>query len=121
MQYMLLIHSSEDGWNALTEAEQGEMYAAYGTFTQALRDKGAFVAGDQLAGASDATTVRVRDGETLITDGPFAETKEQLGGYYLIEAESLDEAIEWAARIPGARYGTIEVRPLVMQSAEVAG
>ncbi len=121
MQYMLLIHSSEDGWNALTEAEQGEMYAAYGAFTQAIKDKGAFVAGDQLAGAADATTVRVRDGETLITDGPFAETKEQLGGYYLIEAESLDEAIEWAARIPGARYGTIEVRPLVMQSAEVAG
>ena len=121
MQYMLLIHSSEDAWNSLTEAQQGEMYAAYGTFTQAIRDKGVFVAGDQLAGASDATTVRVRDGETLVTDGPFAETKEQLGGYYLIEAESLDEAIEWAAQIPGARYGVIEVRPVVLQPSEVAG
>ena len=121
MQYMLLIHSSEDGWSALTEAQQNEMYAAYGAFTQAVKEKGAFIAGDQLAGAGDATTVRVRDGETLITDGPFAETKEQLGGYYLVEAESIDEAIEWAAQIPGARYGVIEVRPVVMQSAEVAG
>jgi hypothetical protein len=121
MQYMLLIHSSEDGWNALSEAEQNEMYAGYGAFTQAIKAKGAFVAGDQLAESSAATTVRVRDGETLVTDGPFAETKEQLGGYYLVEAESIDEAIEWAAQIPGARYGVIEVRPVVMQSAEVAG
>jgi hypothetical protein len=121
MQYMLLIHSSEDGWNALSEAEQNEMYAGYGAFTQAIKEKGAFLGGDQLASSGDATTVRVRDGETLVTDGPFAETKEQLGGYYLIEAESIDEAIEWAAKIPGAKYGVIEVRPVVMQSAEVAG
>ncbi len=121
MQYMLLINSSEESWNSLTEAEQGEMYAAYGAFTQEIKAKGAFLAGDQLAGAGDATTVRVRGGETLVTDGPFAETKEQLGGYYLIEAESIDEAIEWAAKIPGARYGVIEVRPVVLQSAEVAG
>jgi len=121
MQYMLLIHSSEDGWNALSEAEQNEMYAGYGAFTQAVKAKGAFLAGDQLAGSSDATTVRVRNGETLVTDGPFAETKEQLGGYYLIEAESIDEAIEWAAQIPGAHYGVIEVRPVVLQPSEVAG
>ncbi len=121
MQYMLLIHSSESGWESLSEAERNEMYAAYGAFTQAIREKGAFVAGDELASSSTATTVRVRDGETLVTDGPFAETKEQLGGYYLIEAESIDEAIEWAAQIPGARYGAIEVRPVVMRPAEVAG
>jgi hypothetical protein len=121
MQYMLLIHTSEDSWNSLSEVEQGEMYAGYGAFTEAIKAKGAFLAGDQLSGASDATTVRVRDGETLVTDGPFAETKEQLGGYYLVEAESIDEAIEWAAKIPGAKYGVIEVRPVVLQSAEVAG
>ena len=121
MQYMLLINTAEDGWATLTEAQQGEMYAAYGAFTEEIRAKGVMVAGDQLAPSTAATTVRVRDGETLVTDGPFAETKEQLGGYYLIEAESIDEAIEWAAKIPGAQFGVIEVRPIVEQPAEVAG
>ncbi len=121
MQYMLLINTSEDAWTTLTDEQRGELYAAYGAFTEEIRTKGVMVAGDQLAPSTAATTVRVRDGETLVTDGPFAETKEQLGGYYLIEAESLDEAIEWAAKIPGAKLGVIEVRPVVMQSAEVAG
>jgi hypothetical protein len=121
MQYMLLINSSEDGWATLTDEQRNEMYAAYGAFTEEIRAKGVMIGGDQLAASSDATTVRVRDGETLVTDGPFAETKEQLGGYYLIEVESLDDAIEWAAKIPGARYGVIEVRPIVTQPAEVAG
>ena len=121
MQYLLLINTAEDSWASLTEAQQNEMYAAYGAFTEEIRVKGVMVGGDQLAPSTTATTVRVRDGETLVTDGPFAETKEQLGGYYLIEAESIDEAIEWAAKIPGAQFGVIEVRPVVPQPAEVAG
>jgi len=122
MQYMLLIYGdSSTRADSLSEADRNAMYAAYGAFTEELRGKGAMVGGDALAPTSTATTVRVRDDETLITDGPFAETKEQLGGYYLVEAESLDEAIEWAAKIPGAKWGSIEVRPIVMTSAEVAG
>ena len=88
--------------------------AEYGTFTQAIKDSGNHVAGDALQPISTATSIRVRNGETLVTDGPFAETKEQLGGYYLIEAKDVDEALKVAERIPSARYGTIEVRPVVV-------
>ena len=90
------------------------IYGEYGAYTQGLRDNGSYVAGDALQPIAAATTVRVRDGEQLVTDGPFAETKEQLGGYYLIEAESLDDAIEHASKIPAARSGSIEVRPVVV-------
>jgi hypothetical protein len=121
MQYMLLIYADESGWESVTEADRNEMYAAYGRFTEDLRAKGAMIAGDELQATSAATTVRVRGDETLVTDGPFAETKEQLGGYYLIEAESLDEAIEWAGRLPASHHGSVEVRPVVMRTAEVAG
>ena len=114
MQYMLLIYGGQNGWETLSEAERGEMMQAYGSFSQELRDSGSLVAGDALEPTETATTVRVRDDETLTTDGPFAETKEQLGGYYLVEADSLDEAIGWAAKIPGARYGSVEVRPVVV-------
>ena len=114
MQYMLLIYGDQNGWETLSEAERGEMMQAYGSFSQELRDSGSLVAGDALEPTETATTVRVRDDETLTTDGPFAETKEQLGGYYLVEADSLDEAIGWAAKIPGARYGSVEVRPVVV-------
>jgi hypothetical protein len=114
MQYMLLIYSDEEAWNQRSEEEQGKMMQAYGSFTQELRDSGAMVAGDALDSPQTATTVRVKNDETLTTDGPFAETKEQLGGYYLIEASSLDEAIEWAAKIPAAHYGSVEVRPIVV-------
>jgi hypothetical protein len=114
MQYMLLIYGDQNGWETLSEAERGEMMQAYGSFSQELRDSGSLVAGDALEPTETATTVRVRDNETLTTDGPFAETKEQLGGYYLVEADSLDEAIGWAAKIPGARYGSVEVRPVVV-------
>ena len=114
MQYMLLIYGDQNGWETLSEAERGEMMLAYGSFSQELRDSGSLVAGDALEPTETATTVRVRDDETLTTDGPFAETKEQLGGYYLVEADSLDEAIGWAAKIPGARYGSVEVRPVVV-------
>jgi hypothetical protein len=119
MQYALLIYDAEATWAALSEAEQGQMFQEYGTYTQALRDKGAYVDGNPLQATDAATSVQVRDGERLVTDGPFAETKEQLGGYYIIEADSLDEAIDWAARIPSARLGTIEVRPVVQMTAGV--
>jgi len=119
VQYMLLIFDDERVWGELSEEERGRLYAEYGTFTNELREAGALVTADQLQPSTTATLVQVRDGETLTTDGPFAETKEQLGGYYLIEAESLDEAIEWAAKIPSARGGTIEVRPVVQLPAEV--
>jgi hypothetical protein len=118
MQYMLLIHDDPDRISSMSEADRGRLYQEYGTFTQELREAGAMVGGDQLQPASTATTVRVRDGEQLVTDGPFAETKEQLGGYYIVEAETLDEALEWAAKVPSARLGTIEVRPIVSVPAE---
>jgi hypothetical protein len=120
MQYMLLIYNDPQGWESMSEAERGEIYNAYGTFTAELQASGKMVAGDALQATDTATSVRVRDGETLTTDGPFAETKEVLGGYYLIDVESLDEALEWGSKVPGARYGTIEVRPVVTDYETVA-
>jgi hypothetical protein len=120
MQYMLLIYNDPHGWESMSEAERGEAYNAYGTFTAELQASGKMVAGDALQATDTATSVRVRDGETLTTDGPFAETKEVLGGYYLIDVESLDEALEWGSKVPGARYGTIEVRPVVTDYETVA-
>jgi hypothetical protein len=114
MQYMLLIYGDQNGWETMSEEEQGQVFQAYGTYTQELQDSGAMVAGDALEPTQTATTVRVRNDETLTTDGPFAETKEQLGGYYIVDVSSLDEALEWAAKIPGARYGAIEVRPVMV-------
>jgi hypothetical protein len=116
MHYLLLIYSNEAGYAALSEAERGAMTAEYAAFTQSIIASGAFKAGDRLHPASAATTVRARDGKVSITDGPFAETREQLGGYYMIEAKDLDEALAIAARIPGARYGAIEVRPVFAMS-----
>lgn len=118
MQYMLLIYDDEQVWANMPETERNSAYGEYFAFTNELREKGAFVAGDQLQPTAAATTVRIRKGDQLVTDGPFAETKEQLGGYYLIEADSVDEALEWAAKIPSARYGSIEVRPVVQMPAE---
>ena len=114
MQYMLLIYGNENGWEDMGEAERGEIFQAYMTYTEDLQKSGAMVAGDALQPTQTATTVRVKNDETITTDGPFAETKEQLGGYYLINADSLDDAIEWAAKIPGARHGSIEVRPVMV-------
>jgi hypothetical protein len=114
MQYMLLIYGDQNGWESRGEEERGQIFQAYGAFTQELQGSGAMVAGDALQPTQTATTVRVRNDETVTTDGPFAETKEQLGGYYLVEASSLDEAIEWAAKIPGARHGSVEVRPVMV-------
>ena len=113
MQYMLLIYDDEQTWASLSEAERGQIFQAYGAYTEDMRQKGAFVAGDALQPTSTATTVRERNGDRLVTDGPFAETKEQLGGYYVIEVDSLDDALDWAARIPSAKLGSIEVRPVM--------
>jgi hypothetical protein len=117
MQYMLLIYGDESSWDDRSEEERGQLFQAYGTFTQELRDSGSMIAGDALEPTQTATTVRVQNDEAMTTDGPFAETKEQLGGYYLIEADSLDEAIEWAGKIPGARHGSVEVRPVKIYEA----
>ena len=118
MQYILLIYGDEKAWNDAGPDAQGEMMAGYNEFGQWLRSSGRFVAGEALHPTMQATTVRVRDGQTMTTDGPFAETKEQLGGFYLIEAENLDQAIEAAAKIPGARDGSVEIRPIVDFDAE---
>jgi hypothetical protein len=114
MQYMLLIYGSEGARGEMSQEEMGRVFQAYGTFTQELRDSGAMIAGDALEPTETATTVRVKNDETLTTDGPFAETKEQLGGYYLIEADSLDDAVDWASKVPGARHGSVEVRPVMV-------
>ena len=114
MQYMLLIYDDEKTIAAMTDPEQGQFLGAYMEFTNAIKKSGHHRAGDALHPVSTATSVRVRDGKTLSTDGPFAETREQLGGYYLIEAKDLDEAIAIAARIPSAKIGTVEVRPVVV-------
>ena len=119
MKYLLLIYQNEPSWNALTEAERQQIYLEYRKLRGELEASGQFVTGSQLQPIATATSVRVRDGKELITDGPFAETHEHLGGYFLIEAKDLDEATSIAARIPSARAGTIEVRPLVEMAAPV--
>jgi hypothetical protein len=112
MQYLLLIYSNEKEIAAMNPAALGSMMTEYTEFTKGIIQAGQFKAGDRLKPTSAATTVRVRNGKVATTDGPFAETREQLGGYYLIDAKNLDEAIAIAARIPGARVGSIEVRPI---------
>ena len=114
MQYLLLIYRNEAELGRMDPAARQKMTAEYGTLTQSIIQSGHFKAGDGLQPTSTATTVRVRDGKILTTDGPFAETREQLGGYYLVEAKDLDTAIGLAARIPGAREGSIEVRPIMI-------
>ena len=114
MQYMLLIYGDQDGWKSRTEEENGQLMQDYMQFTQELEQSGALVDGNALQPTDTSTTVRVRNDETLTTDGPFAETKEQLGGYYLVDVGSLDEALEWAAKIPGAWHGSVEVRPVMV-------
>ena len=119
MQYLLMIYRSEAELFKLNDAERQKMTADYGTFTQSIIQSGHFKAGDGLQPSTTATTVRVREGKILTTDGPFAETREQLGGYYLVEARDLDAAIEIAARIPGAKNGSVEVRPIMIYSPEL--
>ncbi len=114
MQYLLLIYADEKIGANMSEAERQQLHADYMTYTQELVTAGVMRAGDALLPTSTATTVRVRGNENLTTDGPFAETKEALGGYYLVEVENLDEALKWARKIPTAKYGSIEVRPIMM-------
>ena len=113
MQYMLLIYLKED---ALSDAEREKCYTESAGFARQLHERGQYVAAAPLHPTSTATSVRIRDGKPMVTDGPFAETREQLGGFFLIEAQDLDEAIGIAARIPAGRWGTVEIRP-VMQVA----
>jgi hypothetical protein len=117
MKYMLLIYDEEKAWAGLSEAEQQKIYGEYRQLIQELTSKGQFLGGAQLQPTGMATSIRVRDGKQLVTDGPFAETHEQLGGYFLIEAKDLDEAISIAGRIPSVSMGTIEVRPEVESAA----
>ncbi len=113
MQYLLMIYDPEKKWATMPEAERNALMGEYMKFTSDIKASKHFLAGDALQPTHTATTVRVRDGKTATTDGPFAETREQLGGYYLIEAKDLDEATMIAAKIPSARFGSIEVRPVM--------
>ncbi len=113
MQYLCLIYSDESQWPRLSKPEYDRVLGEYLSFTDDIRRSGHLLGGNPLEPTGTATTVRVRNGKLAATDGPFAETKEQLGGYYLVEAKDLNEAIQLAARIPGARYGCIEVRPVM--------
>ena len=110
MQYLALIYSTE----GTIDVTPQELLQQYGDYTKEIISAGVFKAGDALQNTETATSVRIRNGERQLTDGPFAETKEQLGGYYLLECDSLDDAIEWASKIPSARFGTIEVRPVMI-------
>lgn len=114
MEYMILIYGDESHFATMAgdAAAQQQMYAAFSRYTQALQEAGVMRGGAELKPTSTATTVRVRNGKPLTTDGPFAETKEQLGGYYLIDVPHLDAAVMWAGRCPAAEWGSVEVRPV---------
>ena len=118
MQYLLMIHDDESRYERMPEQEMQDLLGAYLDFRTAVKEAGVFVGANRLSPVATAATVRIREGEQVVTDGPFAETKEQLGGYYLIDTETLDEALEWAARIPSAKTGSIEVRPILAVHAE---
>jgi hypothetical protein len=112
MEYMLFIHSDDDAFEAMPREAQAQALAAYGAYSQALQQAGILRSANRLRRAADSTVVRVREGKTSVQNGPFADTREELGGYFLIEAKDLDTAIDWAARCPGASHGTVEVRPV---------
>ena len=112
MQYLLMLYVNENGWTNLTKAQQEEGVAAYSAYTQALKKAGALVGADRLKPSSSATTVRISNGKSQVLDGPYADSKEQLGGYYLIDVADLDAALSWAARCPTANHGVVEVRPV---------
>ncbi|HLH02619.1 MAG TPA: YciI family protein [Bryobacteraceae bacterium] len=116
MEYLLLLHASENGWSQLTPEQQQQGVAAYTAYTEALKQAGIYKGSNRLASVSDATTVRLANGKTQVLDGPYADLKEQLAGYYLIDVADLDSAISWASRCPGASHGTIEVRPIYQYS-----
>jgi hypothetical protein len=114
MKYLCLIYDQESKWATMPKAESDAMMAEYGAFTESVKNSGQYVGGDALQPTHTATTIRVRNGKVSATDGPFAETKEQLGGYYLIEAKDLNAAVQVASRIPSAKVGCVEVRPVVV-------
>ncbi len=112
MHYLLMLYANEDGWKTLSKAGQEQGVAAYAAYTEALNKAGVLAGSNRLQPISAATTVRIADGKTQVLDGPYADTKEQLGGYYMIDVADLDAAIAWAARCPGAGHGIVEVRPV---------
>lgn len=112
MEYLLLIYSNESAMQKAPKEASAQMHNAYVAYTEAMQKAGVMVGGNRLRPATEATTVRAPNGKKTVLNGPFAETKEQLGGYYLIEAPDLDAALAWAARCPGAQHGSIEVRPV---------
>jgi hypothetical protein len=118
MKYMLLIYDDTRAWEKFTDTQRQQGMELYMKFTQEVKSSGNWISSNQLQPASVATSVREREGKRLVTDGPYAETREQLGGYYLIEAKNLDEAIAIAARVPSAKWGVVEVRPIVERPAQ---
>ncbi|HSD24266.1 MAG TPA: YciI family protein [Solirubrobacterales bacterium] len=114
MKYAFTIYVDEAGREAASEEDRNAMAQAYGALTQEMQEKGVLLAGEGLYPTPTATTVQVRNGERSVTDGPFAETKEQLGGFYVLDCKDLDEAIGWAAKIPGAQIGSVEIRPVMV-------
>ncbi|HYK38226.1 YciI family protein [Alloacidobacterium sp.] len=117
MQYLLALYADESGWDKMSDAEKQQGYVAYMAYTEALKNAGALVGSNRLRPIETASTVRTTNGKPQVLDGPYADTKEQLGGYYLIEAPDLDAALAWAARCPGAGHGVVEVRPIWDMSA----
>jgi len=118
VQYMALIYADEERWEEFSEAEREGWYERYRAFSRNAQEAGVLAGGHELGPTRDATTVRIREDETLVTDGPYAEVKEALGGFYVLECDSIDEAIDWAARIPSAEHGAIEVRPVYFDPDE---
>jgi len=116
---MALIYADESSWESFTEVVREAAYEQYRAFAREAGEAGVMAGGNELGPTRDATTVRVRNDEALVTDGPYAEVKEALGGYFLLECESMDDAIDWAARIPGAEHGSVEVRPVYVDPEEV--
>jgi hypothetical protein len=121
VKYLAIIYNDESLYANASPEDVGAVFAAHGEFGEAAGKAGVFVGGEGLQGTSSATTVRVRDGERMLTDGPYAETKEQIGGYYLLDCKDLDDALNWASRIPEAKSGAIEVRPVMDYEAIEAG
>jgi hypothetical protein len=118
MQYMALIYADEERWDALSDEERQEIYGRYRALSEDAQKAGVMAGGDELGPTRAATTVRVRGDETLVTDGPYAELKEALGGYFLFDCDTLDEALDWAARIPAVEHGAVEVRPVFVDPSE---
>jgi hypothetical protein len=117
MRYLALIYSAEDAWDGLGPDERSSIYERYRALAEEARAAHVMLAGEELASTRDATTVRVRDAQTLVVDGPYAEAREVLGGFFLFECETMDDALEWASRIPAVEHGAVEVRPVVDHEA----